>query len=200
MKKPEVLFPLLRPASATRTVRVTNDKFDAYTPSIDKFVTSWHVFAGKGTRKMANLQPPRCSGVTVTFPAEHIMLVTLSRPKQMNSVTHTMNWELEALFAWYDEKPSLRVAVITGEGQKAFCAGSDLLEIESTQKAMLEGQDVKISEPWMHQHPNAGFAGVSRRKGKKPLLAAVNGLALGGGFEIVLNSYVVPVLLVICRF
>ncbi len=134
------------------------------------------------------LRPPRCSGCKITFPAEHIILLTLSRPKQMNSVTHTMNWELEALFNWYDNEPSLRCAVITGEGSKAFCAGSDLLEIEHAQKATLNQSDVKEAEPWLHQHPSSGFAGVSRRKGKKPVLAAVNGVALGGGFEIVLNS------------
>ena len=124
------------------------------------------------------------------------MLVVISRPKQMNSITHTMNWEMETLFAWYDEEPSLRVAIITGEGQKAFCAGSDLKEIQEAQKAkaevMVGRQSVKSAEPWLHQHPSSGFAGVSRRKSRKPLLAAVNGLALGGGFEIVLNSFVVP--------
>ena len=62
----------------------------------------------------------------------------------MNSVTHQMNWEIEGLFAWYDDEPSLRCAVITGEGQKAFCAGSDLLEIETTQKALLDGRDAKM--------------------------------------------------------
>ena len=101
-----------------------------------------------------------------------------------------MNWELEALFQWYDEETSLRVAIITGEGSKAFCAGSDLIEIESAQKAKIEKHDVSKAEPWLHQHPLSGFAGVSRRKGKKPFLAAVNGLALGGGFEVVLNSWV----------
>ena len=124
------------------------------------------------------------------------MLVTLSRLRQMNSITHTMNWELEALFAWYDEEPSLRAAVITGEGQKAFCAGSDLKEIEDAQKAKAEvmagRKGVASAEPWLHSHPLGGFAGVSRRKGKKPLLAAVNGLALGGGFEVVLNSCGAP--------
>lgn len=95
---------------------------------------------------------------------------------------------MEALFTWYDNEPSLRCAVITGEGTKAFCAGSDLIEIEHTQKSMLEGKAVKDAEPWLHQHPLGGFAGCSRRKGKKPLLAAVNGVALGGGFEIVLNA------------
>ena len=99
-----------------------------------------------------------------------------------------MNWELEALFKWFDDDTSLRVAIITGEGQKAFCAGSDLIEIESAQKAMLEGAHVTRAQPYLHNHPLNGFAGMSRRKGKKPILAAVNGLALGGGFEIVLNS------------
>lgn len=42
-------------------------------------------------------------------------------------------------------------------------------------------------EPWLGIHPNTGFAGISRRLGKKPIIAAVNGFALGGGFEIVLN-------------
>ena len=42
-------------------------------------------------------------------------------------------------------------------------------------------------EPWLGVHPSTGFAGISRRLGKKPIIAAVNGFALGGGFEIVLN-------------
>jgi len=106
-----------------------------------------------------------------------------------------MNWELEGLFTWYDNEPTLRCAVITGEGTKAFCAGSDLIEIEHTQKAIRGGLSVDQAEPWLHQHPLGGFAGVSRRKGKKPLLAAVNGVALGGGFEIVLNACVPSLLL-----
>lgn len=138
---------------------------------------------------MADLNPPKVNGCTITFPAEHIMLVTISRPKQMNSVNHMMNWEIENLFSWYDGEPSLRCAVVTGEGSKAFCAGSDLIEIEKAQKAKLTGQSMQSSEPWIHHHPQGGFAGISRRKGRKPYLAAVNGIALGGGFEIVLNAY-----------
>ncbi|CZT22990.1 related to enoyl-CoA hydratase [Ramularia collo-cygni] len=137
----------------------------------------------------SKLVPPRCDGVTISYPEAQIMLVTLSRTKQMNSVTHTMNWQLESLFNWFDQEPSLRVAVITGSGTKAFCAGSDLLEIESAQAAMLEKPlDITRSQPFLHDHPRGGFAGMSRRKGKKPILAAVNGVALGGGFEIVLNA------------
>lgn len=135
-----------------------------------------------------SFNPPPCDGVTVSFPTKHIMLVTLSRPKQMNSITHMMNWQIENLFSWYDDQPTLRCAVITGSGSKAFCAGSDLIEIESSRSAKLEGGDIKKAEPWLHEHPKGGFAGISRRKGKKPFLVAVNGVALGGGFEIVLNS------------
>ena len=113
------------------------------------------------------------------------MLVTIARPKTMNSMTHALHWQLDALFTWFDNEPSLRVAVITGQGHKAFCAGSDLLEIEKVQKT--KQQDPSKDKPWEHAHPQSGFAGISRRKGKKPILAAVNGLALGGGFEIVLN-------------
>lgn len=95
-----------------------------------------------------------------------------------------MHHQLHALLQWYDSHPDLRCAVITGAGPKAFCAGSDLLEIEAAQKLKDEG---KAEEAWRYEHPVSGFAGISRRKGKKPILAAVNGLALGGGFEIVLN-------------
>lgn len=113
------------------------------------------------------------------------MLVTINRPKKMNSITKAAHWQLEALFKWFDNEPSLRVAIITGQGQKAFCAGSDLLEIEAAEKMMLN--DPGNPERAKVAHPPSGFAGISRRKGKKPVIAAVNGLALGGGFEIVLN-------------
>ena len=109
----------------------------------------------------------------------------------MNTVTYGMNWELDALFRWFDGESWLRVAVITGEGSKAFCAGSDLKEIEKMQKSKIDvsgSQDWKAPEMALFVHPSGGEAGMSRRRGKKPILAAVNGLALGGGFEMVLNA------------
>lgn len=134
------------------------------------------------------LEPPPLSDIKTSFPAPHILLVTLSRPRQMNSLLHAHHWQLDRLFAWFDDQPALRVAVITGSGRKAFCAGSDLLEIEAAQQS--KTRDPGGDRPWEHAHPPTGFAGISRRRGKKPVLAAVNGLALGGGFEIVLNWYV----------
>lgn len=108
------------------------------------------------------------------------MLVTIARAKKMNTTNRRLNWQLDAVWHWFDNEPSLRVAIITGEGTKAFCAGSDLLEIENAQKDK--------DRPWDHANPPNASAGLARRKGKKPVLAAVNGIALGGGFEIVLNS------------
>lgn len=84
------------------------------------------------------------------------------------------------LFNWYDNEPTLRCAVITGAGKKAFCAGQDLIELGKT-------RGKTANEPWLNVHPVSGFAGISRRAGRKPILAAVNGFALGGGMEIVLN-------------
>lgn len=123
--------------------------------------------------------PPPSSSYILTYPAKYVVLVTINRPNQMNSIPSAAHWEAEAIFNWVDDEPSLRVAIITGAGTKAFCAGQDLIE----------QQKFKVSPPPLsaRRHPPSGFAGISRRTGKKPILAAVNGFALGGGFEICLN-------------
>lgn len=70
----------------------------------------------------AGLRPPACDECIVSFPAEYIMLVTINRPKKMNTTNRTLNWQLHAVWGWFDDEPSLRVAIITGQGTKAFCA------------------------------------------------------------------------------
>jgi len=110
------------------------------------------------------------------------MLVTINREKAMNSLPVAAHWEGAALFDWFDDEPNLRVAVITGTGNKAFSAGADLIEAGRTRT----GKN-NISGARTSSHPPAGFMGVSRRVGKKPIIAAVNGFALGGGFEICLG-------------
>ncbi|KAJ4172549.1 hypothetical protein NW754_002750 [Fusarium falciforme] len=128
-------------------------------------------------------RPPPTQGYgMVSFPARHIMLVVFNRPKMLNAMTSKGEYELDALWEWYDQEPSLRCAVVTGAG-RAFCAGMDLNEWNQINQRRRDG----IPEERPMDPPVNGFGGLSRRYGKKPIIAAVNGIAFGGGFEIVAN-------------
>jgi enoyl-CoA hydratase/carnithine racemase len=97
--------------------------------------------------------------------------ITIDRPAVMNALDPAAHRELAAAFDAFQADPELRVAVITGSGDRAFCVGSDL-------KARAERN--------ADDHPPTGFAGLTHRFDlMKPVIAAVNGLAIGGGVEIV---------------
>jgi enoyl-CoA hydratase/carnithine racemase len=125
--------------------------------------------------------PPETPSFLLSYPADHVILVTINRPKAMNSLPGAAHWEGDALFSWFDNEPWLRVAVLTGTGDKSFSAGADLIEAGQNRVNPKGGRVLS--------HPVGGFMGVSRRVGKKPIIAAVNGWALGGGFEICLGWY-----------
>lgn len=102
-----------------------------------------------------------------------VALITLHRPEAMNAVNADVSRALGAAVAELASDPDLRVGVVTGAG-RAFCAGADLKELAA-------GRTVHDLE-----HPERGFAGFVRHFVDKPLIAAVNGFALGGGTEILL--------------
>jgi len=96
--------------------------------------------------------------------------VTINRPELRNALHPPANEELAGIFNAFEKDESLRVAILTGEGVESFSAGNDL-------KYMAAGNPLWI--------PKTGFAGLTSRTNRiKPIIAAVNGLALGGGLEI----------------
>ncbi len=101
-----------------------------------------------------------------------LTIVTINRPDVMNSLHPPANFELEKVFNDFSNDPAQWVAILTGAGDRAFSAGNDL-------KYTASGGKMEI--------PATGFAGVTARYHmNKPLIAAVNGVAMGGGMEIAL--------------
>jgi enoyl-CoA hydratase/carnithine racemase len=110
----------------------------------------------------------------------HVATVTLSRPEAMNAVDLATEAQLQLVWTQIENDSEVRVVVLTGAGDRAFCAGADL-----------KGPSVSGLKYWAAPRPG-GFGGIALRETLHvPVIARVNGFALGGGFEMVLGCDIV---------
>jgi crotonobetainyl-CoA hydratase len=112
--------------------------------------------------------------------ADHVATVTLARPEVMNAIDLAAEAELQRIWSDLEQRRDVRVIVLTGDGERAFCVGADM------KNPSMRGVDY-----WAAARPG-GFGGIALRETLNiPVIARVNGYALGGGFEMVLGCDIV---------
>ncbi len=122
--------------------------------------------------------PAKCETLHLERPAPHVLMVRLDRPDASNALNTQMGAELKQVWdSLYVDQLDVRCVVLTGTGEKAFCAGGDLKQRNS----MTDLQ-------WQQQHALFELAMIAMMNCPVPIIAAVNGAAYGGGCEFVAAS------------
>jgi len=117
------------------------------------------------------------NGTVLTSLSGHVLTVTLNRPDARNAVNMDLTIGVGTALDAAEADPDVWVVILTGAGDRAFCAGADL---KAAARGELTTDDPRLAR-W-------GFAGYVAHAISKPTIAAVNGFALGGGTELVLAS------------
>ncbi|ALH81798.1 enoyl-CoA hydratase-related protein [Sphingopyxis macrogoltabida] len=111
----------------------------------------------------------------------HILIVTINRPEARNAVNAAVHVGIGTALEDAENDAEIRAVVITGAGDRSFCAGADLVALSRGESLQ---PDDKAQQEW-------GFAGMVAHPISKPIIAAVNGFAFGGGCEIALMSDII---------
>ena len=106
-------------------------------------------------------------------PEERVAVITLNRPHADNAITTEMGARLTEILESIAVRPAVRVVILTGAGERAFSVGSDLRQRKSMTK-----------EDWLRQRQDFDRTLYTMRQMRKPVFAAVNGIAYGGGSEL----------------
>ncbi|ODT88031.1 enoyl-CoA hydratase [Phenylobacterium sp. SCN 70-31] len=114
--------------------------------------------------------------ILVEKPSEGVAVVTLNRPEAMNALSKSLRAALQAAIAELDADPGVKVIVLTGAGERAFTAGLDLKELSADPLGM---GAANATDP--AQNPAQAVLSCS-----KPIIGAINGVAITGGFELAL--------------
>ena len=112
-----------------------------------------------------------------------IWVITMNRPHRMNALGDGMAGALSDAFEAYRDDKQARVAIVTGAGNRAFCAGADLIETAENRKAIAEGKP----PPSKGMGPLRFFNMSEKFELWKPTIAAINGFAVAGGFAVAMQ-------------
>jgi enoyl-CoA hydratase/carnithine racemase len=111
---------------------------------------------------------------------DHVATLTIDRPDVLNAIDLATEAELQRIWTDLEQRRDVRVVVLTGAGERAFCVGADM-----------KNPSTSGLEYWARARPG-GFGGIALRDSLSlPVIARVNGFALGGGFEMVLGCDIV---------